>query len=418
MIVTSFDPRAAKALRAGDVLAFKEHPGLRLVVSATRRTWTYRYAHPDSGKQKQTALGLWPGLGFGEAVASWEKARGQLAKGVDVGGEKRAEIKAVRANAEAVANRERQTCAFVVERYLSERVEPARKDKGAAESRRMLERAILPVATVPARELTKAQARDVILKVAATARRVAAMTRQELRACWAYAADQGWVDEDRNPFAGKDLGGRFKATKRERALSAAEAGALLRWMHEPGAYSRTVADALELVLRTGLRSGEVCGIHSGELVERAGVLWLDMPAERMKGAKPHSVPLVGKARELLVGRLTKEGGYLFAQRRRLDKAIEQKVLGVEVYAHSGQSSAAVYASKRQCPVKDWAPHDLRRTARTLLAELGCPFEVGEAILAHALPGMAGVYNRAAYESQKVEWLTKLGEALDTLKAAQ
>jgi hypothetical protein len=58
--------------------------GLRFVASATRKTWTYRCAQPETGKQKQLALGLWPCVGFGEAVAAWEKARGSRSKGVDV----------------------------------------------------------------------------------------------------------------------------------------------------------------------------------------------------------------------------------------------------------------------------------------------------------------------------------------------
>ncbi len=417
MIVSSFDARTAKALQIGDVLAFRSYPGLRLVVAATRKTWTYRYAQPETGKQRQLALGLWPAIGFGEAVAAWEKARGSRSKGVDVGGEKRAEVRATKAKVQALKNREKQTCAFVVERYLAEMVEVNRKTKGADEARRMLERAIVPIARVPARELTKAQARGVIVGVAATARRVAAMTRQELRACWCYASDQGWVDDGANPFGGRDLGGRFKASARTRVLTTVEAGALLRWMREPGTYSRTVADALELVLRTGLRSGEVCGIQTRDLVERAGVLWVEIPAERMKAGKAHSAPLVGRAREILEARVPTGSPFLFARRQREGdepRAIEQKVLGVEVYAHAGRSKAAAYARKRVCPVLGWSPHDLRRTARTFLAELGCPFEVGEAILAHTLPGVAGVYNRAGYESQKTEWLGKLGYHLDAL----
>jgi integrase len=418
MIVTAFDARSAKAMKPGDHLSFREQPGLRLVASTTRKAWTYRYAHPETGKQKQTGLGLWPALGFAEAVAAWEKARGHRSKGVDVGGEKRAETKAVKAKAVAVSSKAKHTCAFIVERYLVEMVENNRKAKGAAESRRMLERAIAPVAALTASELTKTQARDLIVGVASTARRVASMTRQELRACWAYAADQGWVEEDRNPFAGRNLGGQFKANARDRVLSVGETGALLRWMHEPKAYSRTVADALEIVLRTGLRSGEVCAIHASELAERNGVLWLDIPAERMKAGRAHSVPLVGRARDLVMARMPEEGGHLFRRRGEADAPVEQKVLGVEVYAHSGASKAAAFAGKRLCPVTGFAPHDLRRTARTLLGELNCPYEVGEAILAHALPGVAGVYNRAAYEQQKIEWLSKLGEQLDALTSAR
>ena len=56
--------------------------------------------------------------------------------------------------------------------------------------------------------------------------------------------------------------------------------------------------------------------------------------------------------------------------------------------------------------------------RTLLAELGCPFEVGEAILAHALPGVAGVYNRSEYRAEKGEWLTRLNALLGQLASAR
>ena len=134
-----------------------------------------------------------------------------------------------------------------------------------------------------------------------------------------------------------------------------------------------------------------------ELVERAGVLWVEIPAEQMKAGKAHSAPLVGRAREIVEARMLTGSPFLFARRQREgdeSRAIEQKVLGVEVYAHAGRSKAAAYARRRMCPVRDWAPHDLRRTARTFLAELGCLFELGEAILAHTLPGVAGVYNRA------------------------
>ena len=56
---------------------------------------------------------------------------------------------------------------------------------------------------------------------------------------------------------------------------------------------------------------------------------------------------------------------------------------------------------------DWAPHDLRRTVRTHLAAMGCPDEIGEAVLGHIQPGVAGVYNRHAYDAERRVWLTRL-----------
>ena len=45
-------------------------------------------------------------------------------------------------------------------------------------------------------------------------------------------------------------------------------------------------------------------------------------------------------------------------------------------------------------------HDLRRTLRTGLAELGVSFEVAERVLNHAMPGLQAVYNRHSYAAEK------------------
>lgn len=408
-----FDARAAKAMKAGEIIAFTpEYPGLRLVATDTKRTWTYRYRHPDTGLMKQMKLGAWPALGFSAAVEAWGKARGVRSAGVDVGEQARAGKAAARAEAVAKRAAEVQTCGWLVEEYLVGVVEPQRKAKGAREARRMLERAIDPQKATPARSLSREQAHQIVAAITATAPRVAAMTRQELRGAWAYAIDRGLVDL--NPFLGRNLGGAIKANKGERVLSDAEASALLRWWDEPRTYSRTVRDALELVLRTGLRSGEVCEIHTRELHERDGVLWLDIPGERMKFGRPHSAPLLGRARDIVVPRMPASGGFIFPTRQG-SAPVQQKVLGVEVYAHSGASKAATYAHLRVCPVNGWTPHDLRRTARTMLSELGCPFEVGEAILAHTLPGVASVYSRAVHVEAKIDWLGRLNNHLDRLR---
>ena len=62
----------------------------------------------------------------------------------------------------------------------------------------------------------------------------------------------------------------------------------------------------------------------------------------------------------------------------------------------------------------WAPHDLRRSARTLLAAMGCPGDVAESVLGHMIPGVAGVYNRHQYDAERVEWLRRLSERLEEL----
>lgn len=444
--------RIIKAMRPGDELADPEHPGLR-VRCPRNGLPVFFYRYRIGGSLRQIEVGVLSGMTLVEIRSKWANLRAEVRNGKDPQG---AKIQA-KQQKEAALKAEKQkalTVGDVVEQYLSELVEPKRKPKGAAETRRLLTQLInfdswlhaqrekdkaagrrrpkLPkgvgdVAGIPATSFTRAMAHNLLLAFGESAPRSGGMARQELRSCWRFAIDAGRLPGP-SPFeksgSGDDNfgGGMLKSnSKRERALTKEDAGALLRWIAEPGTYSRTVGDALELVLRTGLRSGEVCGIHSRELVRRDGVLWLELPAERMKGKKgqqrPHSVPLVGRAAEIVLARMPEHGGFLFPAKSGL-KAIEQKVLGVEVYACSGRSEAAAYRHRRVCPVSDWAPHDLRRTARTLLASLNCPYEVAEAILAHTLPGVAAVYNREEYRAQKIEWLTKLGEELDRLTANQ
>jgi len=48
----------------------------------------------------------------------------------------------------------------------------------------------------------------------------------------------------------------------------------------------------------------------------------------------------------------------------------------------------------------FTPHDLRRTLRTRLAELGVNDIVAERVLGHKLQGMMAIYNQHAYDVEK------------------
>jgi integrase len=65
---------------------------------------------------------------------------------------------------------------------------------------------------------------------------------------------------------------------------------------------------------------------------------------------------------------------------------------------------------------EWAPHDLRRTGRTMLAALGCPAEVAEAILGHQAPSIQATYNRHSYDIERRHWLTLLSARLEQFAA--
>ena len=66
------------------------------------------------------------------------------------------------------------------------------------------------------------------------------------------------------------------------------------------------------------------------------------------------------------------------------------------------------------PVTHWTPHNLRRTASTMLSSLGCVKEYREAILGHVQPGVEGIYNAYSYDAERVEWLKKLSDRMQSL----
>jgi len=63
-------------------------------------------------------------------------------------------------------------------------------------------------------------------------------------------------------------------------------------------------------------------------------------------------------------------------------------------------------------LKPWVIHDLRRTARSLLARAGVRPDIAERTLGHAIPGVEGIYNRHHYHDEKADALVRLASLLD------
>jgi integrase len=59
------------------------------------------------------------------------------------------------------------------------------------------------------------------------------------------------------------------------------------------------------------------------------------------------------------------------------------------------------------PMPQWQLHDLRRTARSLMARAGVRPDVAERVLGHAIRGVEGTYNRHQYREEKAHALKAL-----------
>jgi integrase len=127
--------------------------------------------------------------------------------------------------------------------------------------------------------------------------------------------------------------------------------------------------------------------------------WWTIPAARAKNGRAHRVPLTALTLELLeqASILTGNSAFVFPSPRPngKDKPIEVRSL-----------SRAIDRKYEVLGAEKFVPHDLRRSVRTRLAELGVDDVVAERVLNHTLQGIARVYNRHDYDAEKRAALEK------------
>ena len=389
--VSSLTSVACERLKEGS-LGDPTHPGLRIMARPSgNKVWIYRYRDP-AGKMAQLLIGSFPALSLADARAEWRNHRAIR----DKHGDPRLDVQRRREVATALATRNKGfTLACAAESYNKEHLS---KLKRGAEQWRILEREILPkIGTVLLADLKPSQVMAAVVPLRKRAPRVAAMDISALRGVIRHARNMNRLDLDvPDPTTGIPT---IPQGKRSRALTDAEIGQLLRWLGT-GAVSPAVADILRLTLLTGARSGEICSMRTAD-VDIKGRTWTHTQG---KTGDVSVTPLSAPAVEILRERLAED--YVFSVR---GSPIQQKALSV-----------ALFAAKRagnSCAIDQWTAHDLRRTNRTGLARLGCPFEIGESILGHQLPGVAGVYNVYTYGDEMRRWLDKWAEHLQTVQSS-
>lgn len=417
-----FDARAAKQLVEGQHLIIEEYPGLRLEAGKRSRSWIYRYKS-ESGAMRQVKIGGWPAVSLIAAAAEWEKLRASRASGVDPAAAKKERVKAV-AHSKRGAPKV-YTVRAVWDDYVEGHLKKARQLKGQKEACRLFDRHVAAIEDEDAGALTRRQAFDVIAAIAEKAVS-ASQLKGELAGAWDYAIDAGRLPEDtpnwwRQIFRGGKLRSKGKRVAGEhigvvkRALSGDEVGELICWLPN---FSRAVADALTMYLWTGARGVEIMAIERTEITAEADGLWWTVPKAKTKNARHAAatdfrVPLVGRAKEVVLRRSAQTQRWLF-ESPRVDGPMMQSAVQTSVHFHQPYSKTTPAAVRPRLTVTHWAPHDLRRTVRTMLASMGCPDSVGEAILGHMQPGVAGVYNRHSYDAERRLWLGRLDEQLEAL----
>lgn len=424
-----FDARTAKALLPGQHIVFDDYPGLRLYATAKVRTWFYRYRSQVDGRLRQVSIGHWPSMSFPAAIVAWESLKNQR----DSGNDPALAAKQAKFEAKALINKqlaEKTEIAYTVnvlcDEYLAGHVCRHRAKKGATEITRMFNTMLGDIADLPATSITRAMAFNLIQKHAATSPVQAGKLRCELGAAWDYAMDAGRLPAETANWWRLILRGKIRSKGKriegenigtvKRVLTEDEIGELIAWLPN---FAPIITDVLTLYIWTGTRGSEIVGLSGSEISEERDQVWWTIPKIRTKNARHESatdqrVPLSGRGLTVVLRRKKLYGdGFLFPTRQKLGH-IEQKYVTEQVFYRQPYAHIRPEQERPRLTVTHWAPHDLRRTSRTLLAKLGCPDAVAETILGHMLPGVVGTYNRHQYDDEKRIWLFKLSEHLESL----
>ena len=163
----------------------------------------------------------------------------------------------------------------------------------------------------------------------------------------------------------------------------------------------------KLLLLTGARRDEVASMKYSELIDLDGAAprW-SLPAERTKNYRRHLIPLTPEAVRIIqtmpriVGSefvFSTTGTTAFSGFSNFKEKVDRKIDALK------KDSPTKYA--RQF-VTEWRLHDLRRTVKTGLAELGIRSDVRDALLNHAKPGMDRVYDQSSLGTEKRAALEK------------
>jgi integrase len=359
----------AKQFAIGDAAC----PGLRIRITPKGvKSFAFDFRSKATGKVETVTLGRHPDMPVKKARELANDARKAVARGVMP-----LASKAKRPQAE----KKSPTYADVVALYHDAKLTALRTGDKVRETLDRIGR-VYGWSDCAITDITDDDAAAMLAHIAVTRgkKAMANQTKHVLHAMFKWAKQPGRKFVTVNPFADLPAPGGVIAS-RDRFLTAAEIRQVWHALDAPERFnvSPDAATALRLILVTAARPGMVAGMVGTELRDlrgpsEHGAHW-SLPAERMKAGSAFITPLSGLALELLQPHLKAEPGAPVFDLRRYDlrEAAQRIVAGLEM--------------------ERWTPHDLRRTAATILDREGYSLEQIGALLAHTRKGVTAVYAR-------------------------
>jgi integrase len=366
-------PRIAKELTALAVSKLRDRglhavggvKGLGLhVMPSGSRAWVLRTM--VAGKRREYGLGGYPTVTLASARERARSMLDQLFAGIDPAVTKKEAKSALAAQRAKAVNFK-----TLAEQYIAQHEAGWKNAKHAAQWASTLETYAYPVCGyMVAADIDTATVLRVLEPIWLEKTETASRLRGRIEAILDYAAAKGMRE---GPNSARWKGNLALTLPAKRRVSPVEHHPAVPVQDMPTFFKQlqgrkgTAARALEFLVLTVVRSGEVRGAEWGE-IDLAKKVWV-IPAERMKVKREHRVPLSTRAISLLKSLSSKEaGGLVFPGNKPTAKLSDMSLNSVM----RRMGVAAV-------------PHGLRASFRTWIGEeTAHPREVAEMALAHVV----------------------------------
>lgn len=239
--------------------------------------------------------------------------------------------------------------------------------------------------------------------VARGAPATAVHSREVVMQVYRWAAERGHRVENPADLVRPAAIAKFEA--RDRALTPEEIGLMHQYLERIGT-APSIRAAAKLLLLTMVRKSELTEATWDE-INFSDALWT-IPGPRMKRRNPHLVFLSRQALDIFIALKTFAGGSRYVLPSRYDPDLPMSK------ATLNQVLTLTYrlAQKEGKSLAKFGPHDLRRTASTLLHEAGYNTDWIEKCLAHEQKGVRAVYNKAEYREQRTAMLQAWADMID------
>lgn len=374
----TIDKLAATGLKGKGPGLYGDGRGLYFQVKGESRSWVFRFMR--GGKSRYMGLGPFPDVSLAEARQAASTARSLLRSGLDPIDARREQAKV------ASASRTPEiTFDEAAEKYIEMHAAAWGNDKHVAQWRSTLKSYASPIlGSLPVRSIDTTLVAAALEPIWKTKTETASRVRGRIENVLDWARVKGYRDGE-NParwrgHLSKLLPPKAKVWKVQHHPSLPYSQ-LPAFIHDLRRHEGVGAAALEFLILTASRTGEVIGMRAEE-IDWADRIWR-VPAVRMKAKREHRVPLSNIAMSVLSRMNARNGEYVFPGLSGAGLSNMALLKTIERMSDDRNSMGLPRYKDPKLEDSDITTHGFRATFKTWASEqTNFPNELVEAALAH------------------------------------